>query len=192
MAIVYRWRLSFFVRIIAGEFRGRKLLPPTGSATRPVTDRVKQAIFDSLHSQGLIENRRVLDVFAGTGSFGLEALSRGAATVTFFEKDRSALDRLRRNLAAVAVDASIQTRDIYHIDAFPAADLAFLDPPYRHLIECPEKLVNLIPKLGPKVLLRHDAADPPPEVPTHQTTTRRWGNMAVTTYDMTIEPELRT
>ena len=84
------------MRIIAGEFRGRKLLPPDGDATRPITDRVKQSLFDILNPK--IEGSVVLDVFAGTGSMGLECLSRGARQASFFEKDRSAVERLNRNL----------------------------------------------------------------------------------------------
>src|SRR5436853_3369526 len=90
------------MRIIAGEFRGRKLLPPEGLVTRPVTDRVKQSLFDILTP--LLPDARVYDCFAGTGSMGLECLSRGAASVVFFEADRSALSRLRRNISALGVE----------------------------------------------------------------------------------------
>src|SRR6185437_3628839 len=93
------------MRIVAGEWRGRTLLAPAGSATRPTADRVRQALFDMLlHApwggRALIEDARVLDVFAGTGAFGLEALSRGAAHATFVEHDRAALAALRANIAA--------------------------------------------------------------------------------------------
>ena len=71
------------MRIIAGEFRGRRLLPPTGDNTRPITDRAKQSLFDILAP--LIPNSVVYDCFAGTGSMGLECLSRGAKLTTFFE-----------------------------------------------------------------------------------------------------------
>src|SRR3954463_11454418 len=90
---------TFPMRIIAGEFRGRRLLPPEGDTTRPITDRAKQSLFDILAPR--IEGSRVYDCFAGTGSMGLECLSRGAAAVTFFESDRSALARLRKNIDAV-------------------------------------------------------------------------------------------
>src|SRR5436309_2356542 len=89
------------MRIIAGEFRGRRLLPPEGEATRPVTDRVKQSLFDILAP--LIPEAVVYDCFAGTGSMGLECLSRGARLVAFFEADRSALARLKQNIAALGV-----------------------------------------------------------------------------------------
>src|SRR5918997_2078096 len=89
------------MRIIAGEFRGRKLLPPGGDVTRPVTDRVKQSLFDILTP--LLDNAIVYDCFAGTGSMGLECLSRGARRAVFFEADRSAMERLRKNIATLGV-----------------------------------------------------------------------------------------
>src|SRR6476646_5480100 len=94
------------MRIISGEFRGRKLLPPEGDVTRPITDRVKQSLFDILTP--LIPDAVVYDCFAGTGSMGLECLSRGSAAVTFFEADRSAIARLKQNIAAV--DAQVRSR----------------------------------------------------------------------------------
>jgi 16S rRNA G966 N2-methylase RsmD len=89
------------MRIIAGEFRGRKLLPPEGEVTRPITDRVKQSLFDVLSPR--MENARVYDCFAGTGSMGLECLSRGAEHVTFFETHRSAVDRLKQNIQVLGM-----------------------------------------------------------------------------------------
>src|SRR6476469_1469020 len=89
------------MRIIAGEFRGRRLLAPEGDATRPITDRVKQSLFDILSPR--IEGATVYDCFAGTGSMGLECLSRGASHATFFEADRSAVQRLRKNISTIAV-----------------------------------------------------------------------------------------
>src|SRR5205809_4215568 len=97
-----RIHFSAPMRIIAGEFRGRKLLPPEGDATRPITDRVKQSLFDILTPH--IEGARVYDLFAGTGSMGLECLSRGASYATFFESDRSALERLNKNIATLKLD----------------------------------------------------------------------------------------
>jgi hypothetical protein len=90
------------MRIIAGEFRGRKLLPPPGDATRPVTDRVKQSLFDILTP--LLDGARVYDCFSGTGSMGLECLSRGAAHATFFDADRGALAALKTNISTLHVE----------------------------------------------------------------------------------------
>src|SRR3954466_165319 len=119
------------MRIIAGEFRSRRILPPASDATRPITDRVKQSLFDILTPH--IEGARVYDCFAGTGSMGLECLSRGAAHVTFFEADRSAVARLKRNIAAVsAADRStVMAGDLFRwfdaaTDASNNVDLVFL------------------------------------------------------------------
>jgi 16S rRNA (guanine966-N2)-methyltransferase len=130
------------MRIIAGAWKGRALQTPSGDTTRPTADRVRQALFDMLlHApwggRATIEGARVLDVFAGTGAFGLEALSRGAAFATFIEQDRAALVALRANIVRLrAVDRS----SVLANDALAAATLAasgrtpcslvFLDPPY--------------------------------------------------------------
>src|SRR5581483_3845711 len=93
------------MRIVAGTWRGRTLIAPPGTSTRPTADRVRQALFDMLlHApwggRDTIEGATVLDVFAGTGAFGLEALSRGAAHASFIEHDHAALAALRVNIAA--------------------------------------------------------------------------------------------
>lgn len=157
------------MRIIAGEFRGRRLLPPQGDVTRPITDRVKQSLFDILAPR--VEGARVYDLFAGTGSMGLECLSRGAAHATFFEADRPAVQRLKKNIAAVGVAgrSTVIAGDLFRwFAAAPAgrADLAFLDPPYRFLRERPEELRSLAASLvrnhlapDGMIVFRHDAAD---------------------------------
>ena len=103
-----------FMRVIAGEFRGRKLLPPEGEVTRPITDRVKQSLFDILAPR--LEGAIVWDLFAGTGSLGLESLSRGSEQAVFFETDRSAVARLRRNIVALGLRhnrAVVQPIDVF-------------------------------------------------------------------------------
>src|SRR5215218_9226416 len=136
------------MRIIAGEFRGRRLLPPEGTdVTRPVTDRVKQSLFDILSPH--LEDARVYDLFAGTGSMGLECLSRGAAHVTFFEADRSAVQRLKKNIAAVGASdrSEVVAGDLFRwfgaTDPAVKAAVVFLDPPYRFLREQPEAMQRL-------------------------------------------------
>lgn len=160
------------MRIIAGEFRGRKLLPPEGMATRPITDRVKQSLFDILTP--LLPGAVVYDCFAGTGSMGLECLSRQSHAVTFFESDRSALVRLRKNIEVLAVhDRSRVVRtDLFRyfadIREAPAArrpaTLVFLDPPYRFVTDRSQALVELAHNLanhhlapGAMVVFRHDS-----------------------------------
>ncbi|HEY7576103.1 MAG TPA: 16S rRNA (guanine(966)-N(2))-methyltransferase RsmD [Acetobacteraceae bacterium] len=126
------------MRIVAGLWRGRRLTAPSGSATRPTADRVRQALFDVLlHApwggRGIVEGARVLDVFAGTGALGLEALSRGAAHAVFIEHDRAALAALRANIAACQAEdrATVLPIDVLAIPSGKPADLVFLDPPYR-------------------------------------------------------------
>src|SRR6185295_812825 len=93
------------MRIIAGQFRSRIILAPENDeTTRPITDRVKQSLFDILTP--LLEDAVVYDCFSGTGSMGLESLSRGAKHAWFFEADRSALRRLKKNVASLGVEAS--------------------------------------------------------------------------------------
>jgi 16S rRNA (guanine966-N2)-methyltransferase len=158
------------MRIIAGEFRGRKLLPPATSATRPITDRVKQSLFDILNP--LLPGAVVYDCFAGTGSMGLESLSRGASLVTFFETDRSAIDRLKKNIVALGVDArsTVVSMDLFRwLERSKSADrasLIFLDPPYRFLGEHPDELRQLARNLVSNhlqsrsaVMFRHDSHD---------------------------------
>jgi 16S rRNA (guanine(966)-N(2))-methyltransferase RsmD len=160
------------MRIIAGEFRGRRLLPPEGDTTRPITDRVKQSLFDILAP--VIEGATVYDCFAGTGSMGLECLSRGAKFATFFEADRSALKRLEKNIATLAVSerSKVVSGDLFRwFDSRTAkredgADLIFLDPPYRFLRERQDDLRRLATcfatthlKAGGTVIFRHDAND---------------------------------
>lgn len=123
------------MRIVAGAARGRRLVAPTGSAVRPTADRVKEALFSSLAP--LIPGASVLDVFAGSGALGLEALSRGASHVTFVEQDRRALAALATNIATVdlpgtAVVAGEARRVLAGGSALSGRpfDLVLLDPPY--------------------------------------------------------------
>src|ERR671934_2307496 len=90
------------MRVVAGRFGGRRLRAPRGRDTRPTSDRVREALFSIL---GPMEDARVLDLFAGSGALGIEALSRGAAHATFVERDRAAADVIRRNLATVGAEA---------------------------------------------------------------------------------------
>ena len=178
------------MRIIAGEFRGRTLLPPPSQATRPVTDRVKQSVFDILTP--LIPDATVYDCFAGTGSMGLECLSRGASRVTFFEADRGAAERLRRNIQTLKVDdrSTVITSDLFRWFAdrksHGRASLVFLDPPYRFLREKPDALRSLAADLtarhlthGVTVIFRHDTADALDLPPLVRSDVREYGSMKI-------------
>ena len=129
------------MRIITGRFKRRLLLANPGLVTRPISDRVKETLFQKLTDNGCIEGRRVADVFSGTGTIGLEALSRGAISVTFFELDRVAFDLLHQNIATLGVDDECicwQT-DILRTSFKPKGakshfapySLVFMDPPYK-------------------------------------------------------------
>jgi 16S rRNA (guanine966-N2)-methyltransferase len=119
------------VRVVAGVARGRRLEAPGGSGTRPTADRVREATFNALGSLGVVEGARVLDLFAGSGALGIEALSRGASAVTFVDDDARALATVRRNLAAtgLAAGATVVRADALRFDGGPF-ELALLDPPY--------------------------------------------------------------
>jgi 16S rRNA (guanine966-N2)-methyltransferase len=125
------------VRIVAGAWRGRSLAAPSGTATRPTADRVRQALFDMLmHApwaeRPLVENALVLDVFAGTGAMGLEALSRGAARAVFVERSRPALVSLRANIEGCRAGERCEVLpiDALSVPTGAPADIVFLDPPY--------------------------------------------------------------
>lgn len=122
------------MRIIAGTARGRKIVAPSGQGTRPITDRAKEAIFNMLVSLGGVDDAIVLDLFAGSGSFGLECLSRGARRVTFVESDRHARNTLEANLATLGFTDRAMVLPTPVERALPTlghADIAFCDPPYR-------------------------------------------------------------
>jgi 16S rRNA (guanine966-N2)-methyltransferase len=117
------------VRVVAGSFKGRRLVAPRGMRTRPTADRVREALFSML---GDVEGARVLDLYAGSGALGIEALSRGASAATFVERDPRAVAAIERNLAAVGVEAPIVRQDVARFLGRAAGvfDLVFCDPPY--------------------------------------------------------------
>ena len=122
------------MRIIAGRWRGRPLKAPLGATTRPSADRTREALFSMLASRlGTFEGLSVVDLFAGTGALGLEALSRGAARCVFVEQDRAALDALRANIAALgAAGADVRAQSVSTLGpSVTAFDLMLLDPPYE-------------------------------------------------------------
>jgi len=126
------------LRIVAGTARGRRIEVPDGAAVRPTGDRVREAMFNSLNSLGAVADTRVLDLFAGSGGLGMEALSRGAAHVAFVEHDPRALDALRGNLERLgfAGQAELVPGDCLEYlrrlnTAAARFDLILCDPPYR-------------------------------------------------------------
>jgi 16S rRNA (guanine966-N2)-methyltransferase len=123
------------VRVVGGSARGRTLVAPPRGRTRPTSDRAREAIFNALRSRGAVEGSDVLDLFAGSGALGVEALSQGATSATFVDSDRLARQAIRRNLEAcgfldrAAVIAAPAERFLAQRGA-EGFDLAFLDPPY--------------------------------------------------------------
>ena len=151
------------MRITGGRASGIPLKAPKGNHTRPATDRLREAIFSCLGAS--IEGCKVADLFAGTGSYGLEALSRGAASSTFFETDHAALTCLRQNVQAAIRSCNLDTdvakvvaRDVFTLDLnTPSYDLIFLDPPYDTIAEnlqrIFEKAINPIALENARVLV---------------------------------------
>jgi 16S rRNA (guanine(966)-N(2))-methyltransferase RsmD len=126
------------MRIIAGTKRGMKLLSPKGFDTRPITDRVKESLFNVLYNYDMPQDRIVADLFCGTGSLGLEALSRGAREATFVEKDTSAVEVLNRNIAKAGfiAQSKVIRANALKVGAAQSpggekCELVFVDPPYK-------------------------------------------------------------
>jgi 16S rRNA (guanine966-N2)-methyltransferase len=134
------------MRVIAGAYKGRRLTAPAGPSTRPTSDRVREALFSIL---GDVSGLRVLDLFAGSGALGIEALSRGAAEAVFVESGRRAAAAIAANLRAVGdPPATVRSEDAL---AFlqrargQAYDLVFADPPYSSATRLGERLSALLP-----------------------------------------------
>jgi 16S rRNA (guanine(966)-N(2))-methyltransferase RsmD len=131
------------MRIVAGLYGGRKLTAPAGAETRPTSDRVREALFSVLGAS--IHGARVLDLFAGSGALGIEALSRGAQSVVFVDRSRKAVTAIRANLDALGIEAEVRPIEAHAALRAASArreayDLVFLDPPYRRAAELGREL----------------------------------------------------
>ena len=166
------WKFTFLcvMRIIAGKWRGIRLLSPPGTQTRPILDHVKEAVFNILGAKlaepGRIPPCRVLDLFAGTGSLGLEALSRGASFCTFVEKHRATAGRLRENLQNVKAGelGEVRVADVLKTsftqpNPKEAWELVFLDPPYdlARSFDSNTPIWRLVDRLCSEAVLKPDA-----------------------------------
>ena len=156
------------MRVIAGSLGGRRLKAPSGTVTRPTSDRVREALFGML---GDIEGARVLDLFAGTGALGIEALSRGASHAVFVEQDARATRVLRENLESLGIgEGSAEVRRSGVLGALRSAqarketyDLLFIDPPYRRAHELGPDLSAILPSLlepGARIVAESDRRAP--------------------------------
>jgi 16S rRNA (guanine966-N2)-methyltransferase len=172
------------MRIIAGLAKGRRLLAPRDGGTRPMTDRAREGLFSSLG--GRVAEARVLDLYAGTGSLGLEALSRGARSAVFVERGRAALTALRANVAAAGLGGRVVAGDVgeYLGRAEGPFDLVFVDPPYALPLGSVEQvlggLVRLLAEDGTAVLHRRagEGLTPPPGLGVADR--RRYGDSEIT------------
>ena len=173
------------MRIIAGTHRGARIAAPKGLATRPTGDRVREAAFNLI---GPVDGATVLDVFAGSGAMGLEALSRGAASVTFVESDRAACRTIADNLAKLRLTGARITRG----DALwalrqetRAYDLVLVDPPYESWPELEPKLAPLLPRVLAEdgLLVVETGARTRPSLPLPERTSRRYGSARLTLYE---------
>jgi 16S rRNA (guanine(966)-N(2))-methyltransferase RsmD len=177
------------VKIIAGTLKGRRLVSPRGLGTRPTADQVRIALMDTLAPS--LPGARFLDLFAGAGGVGLEALSRGAARAVFVERDAAAIAALRRNVGALGVDdrARVLRADVERALGLLAADerfeLVFLDPPYGADLVA-TTLTHLgaggLTVAGALVIAQHFTKQPPPGETGALTAfrTRRFGETTLT------------
>lgn len=148
------------MRVVSGDLGGRKLVTPDGSDTRPTSDRVREAMFNSLFSLDAIEGACVLDAFAGSGALGIEALSRGALHATFVETGRDALAALRENLERLQLGAQgrvVPGDALVHLERTAVEerhyDLVLLDPPYG--FDQWDELLAAVP-VGARVVIESD------------------------------------
>jgi 16S rRNA (guanine966-N2)-methyltransferase len=176
------------LRIIAGEKRGTKIFAPKGHDTRPTGDRVREAAFNLI---GPVGGAAVLDLFAGAGGYGLEALSRGAASAVFAESDRAAVAAIRQNLEKLRfTGATVLERDAIQVLAEEAGagrryDLVLLDPPYRMYSSLQDRIATYLPAVlaqdGLAVVETH--AKEEPELPLAKRTSRRYGSARLTLFE---------
>jgi 16S rRNA (guanine966-N2)-methyltransferase len=173
------------VRIIAGTHRGARIAAPKGLATRPTGDRVREAAFNLI---GPVDDARVLDLFAGSGAMGLEALSRGAASVTFVESDRAAAQTIADNLEKLRLTgARIEQADVLWAlrQERRTYDLVLVDPPYEQWEQLEAKLAAALPRvLEPDGLLVVETGSrTEPQLPLQIRTSRRYGSARLTLFE---------
>jgi 16S rRNA (guanine966-N2)-methyltransferase len=183
------------VRIVGGSLSGRVLRAPAGSATRPTSEKVREAVFNILANRvGSLEGVAVLDLFCGSGALGIEALSRGASHATFVDSGKQALAATKQNLAELGVadralvvtgDAVVQAGKL--VPATPWT-LVFVDPPYKSDLATRSVLAlpatNLIP--GGTIVIEHDRHNAPPDAlgSLLRTDQRRYGDTLISFYEV--------
>jgi 16S rRNA (guanine966-N2)-methyltransferase len=176
------------MRIIAGSRKGARIFAPRGLGTRPTGDRVREAAFRLI---GPVDGARVLDLFAGSGAMGLEALSRGAARAVFVEADREACRTIERNLAklgltgAELVCADVRRALSAESQAGRRYDLILVDPPYQDYSDVQRTLAIYLPRLleTDGLIVVETAARIEPELPLEMRTSRRYGAARLTLFE---------
>jgi 16S rRNA (guanine966-N2)-methyltransferase len=175
------------VRIVAGSRKGHKIAAPKGVVTRPTGDRVREAVFNIV---GPVEGARVLDVFAGSGAMGLEALSRGAARAVFVERDRDACRVIQQNLEKLRLTGAV----VFCQDAVRALreekarghryDLILVDAPYEEWDRYVQPLADVLPSLLEEdgLAVVETGAKFEPELPLTLVTSRRYGSARITVF----------
>jgi 16S rRNA (guanine(966)-N(2))-methyltransferase RsmD len=176
------------VRVIAGSRKGHTISAPRGRDTRPTSDRVRENVFNLV---GPLEDARVLDLFAGSGALGIEALSRGAASVVFVERNGDAVRTIERNLDRLRLTgARVVHGDVVRTIAQEATagakyDLVLVDPPYGMLTEIQPRLARHLPPLlaADGLLVVETDAQTEPELPLTVRTSRKYGQTRVTLFE---------
>jgi 16S rRNA (guanine966-N2)-methyltransferase len=172
------------VRIIAGSRKGHTIHAPSGLDTRPTSDRVRENVFNIL---GPVDGATVLDLYAGSGAMGLEALSRGAAQAVFVDDDRDAVRAIEANLDKLRLRGTVLCRDAIAVLASEKRkyDLVLVDPPYDMVIELQPQLARYLPAVlaDDGVLVIETNARIEPDLPLTLRTSRKYGNTRVTVYE---------
>jgi 16S rRNA (guanine966-N2)-methyltransferase len=168
------------VRVVAGDFRGRRLAAPRGTRTRPTADRVREALFSML---GDVSGARVLDLYAGSGALGIEALSRGAASAVFVERDPRAVAAIERNLESLGLQQEVVRQDAVRFLARAEGmfDLVFCDPPYDSASRLAGPLAEGLPALTSehaRIVTESDKRNPL-ELPFPLVTERTYGDTRI-------------
>jgi 16S rRNA (guanine966-N2)-methyltransferase len=177
------------VRIIAGSRKGARIFAPTGAKIRPTGDRVREAAFN-LIGPHRVDGADVLDLFAGSGAMGLEALSRGAAHAVFVEADRNACRAINRNLDKLGLTATVLCQDVLtalrnDATAGRRYDLVLVDPPYEMFSSLQNALMRYLPEILDRdgLLLVETAARDEPKLPLAKRTSRRYGAARLTLFE---------
>ena len=172
------------MRIIAGSRKGHRIEAPAGRGTRPTSDRVRESVFNIL---GPVDDAVVLDLYAGSGAMGLEALSRGAARAVFVERDAAAARMIEQNLDKLRLHGTVLRQDAFAVLSAENRkyDLVLVDPPYEMYEDLEPQLARYLPRLLAEdaVVVVETDAKTQPQLPLDERTSRKYGSARITVYD---------